>query len=351
MNSTNENNRFSTKNFNAFELSKYLKLHGRTLLDEKFNALNIYWTASGIEFNFEGTQVCAEFSADYWNEENAAYVTVILDGEKINKIMLQKEIKWYELANNLKPQKHNIKILKNTEAQCNIVSLYNLKISGAFLPYPKAAERKIEFLGDSITCGAGNLSAESDDRKYEDGLQTYAAFTANALNADYNVLSASGWGLVCSANGSTEQTIPFIYNEICSTPNNGINRDKEWDFSNFKPDIVVVNLGTNDANPNAGVSEAQYKKGIVDFVKKLRQRNNNARILWAVGMMGNEYGIAIEKAISELKSNGIDNVFYLEFEHLTDDEYKGYNWHPNVKSNEIAGNTLTKKIQEIMDWK
>ena len=63
---------------------------------------------------------------------------------------------------------------------------------------------KIEFIGDSITCGYG-VDDEDENHQFttatEDVTKAYAYKTAKALDAEYSMFSASGYGIV---SGYTE---------------------------------------------------------------------------------------------------------------------------------------------------
>ncbi len=55
----------------------------------------------------------------------------------------------------------------------------------------------------------------------------------------------------------------------------------EWDFSKHQPDVVVVNLGTNDDSycKNDSTRQEEYKTEYVEFIKEIRQNNPNAAII------------------------------------------------------------------------
>jgi hypothetical protein len=66
---------------------------------------------------------------------------------------------------------------------------------------------RIEFYGDSITCGYGNIaptSWEDFSTSTEDGMQTYAFLTAEALDAECTVLAKSGIPVNQTVYGKSE---------------------------------------------------------------------------------------------------------------------------------------------------
>ena len=119
--------------------------------------------------------------------------------------------------------------------------LESLSVDGAFLPVTPRTDRFIEFYGDSITCGYGNLAPASTvgfSTKTENGLQTYAYLTSEALGADCSVLSGSGLA-VCQSVFSNGVLIPDLISRASY-----YNSDAY--ISARVPQAVVVYGGIND---------------------------------------------------------------------------------------------------------
>ena len=135
----------------------------------------------------------------------------------------------------------------------------------------------IEFVGDSITCGYG-----VDDENYEhhfstkteDVTKAYAYKAAEALNADYSMVAISGYGIISGYTEGDEpipeQTIPQYYDTLgfsyggfgASKP-----QDIKWDFTKRQPDIIVINLGTNDSSYIKGYDDRHdYFSGSIRYL-------------------------------------------------------------------------------------
>ncbi len=102
-------------------------------------------------------------------------------------------------------------------------------------------KRKIEFFGNSITCGyaINDKVHDSPNGYYENNYDAYAAITARHFNAQYHCTSKSGIGIIVSW---FPLIMPEMYDRLDPTDS-----ASKWDFSKYTPDLVVINLLQNDS--------------------------------------------------------------------------------------------------------
>ncbi len=292
-------------------------------------------TASGIEFN--GVMQGTVYIDVKTNAET--YFTVFVDGVR------QKTR--YAVSGGRHPQRiaiaeikeageHNIRILKQTEARYSTAELHTLVIDGHLTAAPENRDYYIEFIGDSITCGMGNLgtsvNTDAQNATYEDGTYTYAFLAAEDLGADCSVVSQSGIGIA----KSWFDPIKDFYTKLSYC------RDKDTDYSFSRvPDMVVINLGTNDHFLESE-SEA-VTAGAVELMELVRSSYGaEVTILWAYGAMGECMFDAVSAAIDTLggESAGIYSC------RLTENTSGAAN-HPNKSGHIIASTDLKNFIIEI----
>ena len=95
------------------------------------------------------------------------------------------------------------------------------------------------------------------------------------IGAVYHCISQSGWGVFCSWEGNEQQAIPLYYEQVCGLLNGERNKElgalEKWDFQKFQPDVVVVNLGTNDGSGTRDMEKVE--KAVIDFLRKIRACN------------------------------------------------------------------------------
>lgn len=340
-----------------------VKLLGRTII-EKGQILMCY-SSTGAEFNVNAKYLEVTFGGDSGvssNTDNAARVAVFVNGERLVDEMLTQRSTTLTVFNNPEPVEALVQVLKISESANSLASIQAITTDsdGIITPAP-ARDLKIEFIGDSITCGYGvdDLVKEHHFKtSTEDNTKTYAYKTAAALDADYSMVSLSGWGIISGYSGdgtkNKNSALPPQYSKLGyswgSTIASVRPQTREWDFSLFQPDFVVVNLGTNDASYTKGDQKKinEYKDGYVDFLKDIREKNPSAKIICALGIMGADLYPAIEEAVTDYKAaSGDEQVYALRFANQNMADGIAADWHPSEKTHAKAAALLVNYINGL----
>lgn len=340
-----------------------VKLIGRTAEDE-----GILWlalSASGIEFSYNGTGFSVNVFGDNTisqGRDKQPRFAVYVDGERIADEQVTEPQKLYEFTTSENDKPTTVKILKLSEAAESAMALGKITVTGTDVKPTAEKELKIEFIGDSITCGYGvddEVKEHHFSTSTEDATKAWAYKAAQKLDADYSLVSYSGHGIISGYSGNgekvTSQLVPDVYESFakCYTNHNGVFDvySSKWDFSRFQPDFVVINLGTNDASYCGSDKEraADYTAQYVEFLKKVRKNNPEAHIICALGVMGDSLYSAMIAAVNGYTAEtGDDNISSL---HLTPQNGStGYaaDWHPTEATHEIASDELVAEIQRIL---
>lgn len=352
----------SQKNFAADE--QHVKLIGRTGEAEGIRWLAL--SASGVEFTFTGTSAAFTIVGDNMttNAEKQARYAVYINGEQTMDNLVDSAEATVTVFTADEAAETTVKLLKLSEAQESTMGIKDISITSIGEAKPTAAkDLKIEFIGDSITCGYG---VDDEDRDHhfkcstEDATKAYAFKTAQALDADYSLVSYSGNGIISGysndGNRVTSQLVPDVYTKFAKSWGNynGMFNvsDLDWDFSKFQPNYVVINLGTNDASYTKGDKEKvmEYIDGYVDFLKVVREKNPDAHIICSLGVMGADLMVGVKKAAEKYtEETGDTNVSTFQFK-TQDGNANGYaaDWHPTAKTHDIAAAELTEYIKSLM---
>lgn len=254
-----------------------IKIHGRTT--DNREPLTLFWTASGFECNVSGSELWVEVEVTYDTYE--PWFSYMINDNWIGRQMLTKGRYWICLFRGMSSEKiKNVKFIKDLQAMSDdansLIHIHALRYDGVFYPVVEKL-LKIEFIGDSITSGEGLFGAKREEDwipMFFSALRDYAYLTAKALDAEYRVFSQSGWGITGSWDNNPNCAIPNYYREICSVMKGEqiekMGGHKTHDFSKWQPDVVVVNLGTNDAS-------AFEQPGWTDETTKIcyKMRKNN----------------------------------------------------------------------------
>lgn len=316
----------------------------------------IYWTGSSVKLQVQSTStVKALLSDEYGN--NYFYVIVDGKGDSAVKIKVLKEKQWYTLAANLDGGKHSIELFKVTNTDFITTRFFGFETdAGArILKAAKKPARKIEFFGNSITCGhaAENESHDSGAPEFFNNYRAYGAITARHFNAQYHCTSKSGIGITISW---FPEVMPDIYDRL-----NPADSNSKWDFNRFTPDIVVVNLFQNDSwltnmpdHPqfkarfgNTKPSEEFIIDAYKDFIRSLRNKYPAAHIICSLGNMdatreGSKWPGYINTAVASLQDEKIVTHFFA---------YKNTPGHPVIKEQQAMADDLINFIESEKYWK
>ncbi len=343
---------------------EYVKLLGRTSFKKGIRYLS--YSCSGIEFEMVGTkaEVVLWTDGEKWEKHLKAWMAVFINDEKEprQRFCLEQEEASYVLFESEKEERVKIKLVKYSEAAFAKVGIKALNIEGQ-APTPTANKKlKIEFIGDSITCGYGNegrLNIDQFNTAQENPYLAYAAQTAEALEADYHLVSWSGIGILSSwvdesmseEPNRREQLMPQLY-PYTNLALAEVTGDKQlWDFNAFSPDYVIIHLGTNDASYTRGIQarEAIFEATYYQFLLMVRMYHPDAHIICALGGMSTELYRAIEHAVESFKQMQDDQeIECFMFENQKEADGIGTDSHPSLKTHQKMKESLVQKIQKTM---
>ncbi|MBQ8752376.1 MAG: hypothetical protein IJZ13_04650, partial [Clostridia bacterium] len=329
-----------------------LKYTGRTMVVPGEAYLD--WSASGLELAVTGGTVEAQlYGVDLGDNNQRVYMAVYVNGRRTKTFYLENGLAWYTLAETLPENTVSaVRLVRLTEASQGKASLFDLKVTGKLAPRPADKPHRIEWIGDSLTCGYGVLGASQADpflASTEDVTKTYAWLCAEALNAEMSVVAASGYGIGSNWAGKEEQLIPDVFPYY-----NSLSRSitEKWEYSRYQPELVVINLGTNDFNGCQGSDEgaSRVRKGIVRFLTALRAAYPDATICWVYGFCGDGYGNVIRQSV-EAFAAADGNAAYIpvSVQNAAKNGY-GSGWHPNAASNEDCAAELLPQLKKLMNW-
>ncbi|GGO07838.1 SGNH/GDSL hydrolase family protein [Saccharibacillus kuerlensis] len=349
------------KSFKAAD--KHVKKLGRTY--EYNEALWLALSGSGAEFSFYGKKAEIVFKGDNIavGSVNLARIGIYVNGIRVIDDQIDQALKSYTVFESDIEQNVVVTIVKLSEAAMSTVGILDLRVDteGGIVPTPNKRPR-IEFIGDSITCGYGvdnNRGTDSFTTAMEDVTQAYAYLTAQALNADYSMVSYSGYGII---SGYTENDtkllthlIPDYYEKFAKSEGRLDGTldplNIEWDFTRFVPDLIVVNLGTND-NSYTGDRvnrQTEFSQKYTEFLKQVRRQNAHVPILCTLGIMGDRLYPFVEQAVSRyIEDTGEDGISVMKFEVQRDEDGYGADFHPSKLTHAKAAEKLVRQIKQIL---
>lgn len=328
--------------------------------------LLLAFSGTGVEFAFSGASCRVEIAGDDRAQTpeaaaDRARIAIWLDGKRTVDAMINASVQVFCLA--AEAGEHVVRIVKLSETAMSVCMIRSIRADNIRPTAHKA--HLIEFVGDSITCGYG---VDDEDAAHhfttatEDVTRAYAYQTAMALDADYSMVSISGYGIISGYTDTAEapvtgQLLPdyyeklgFSYGKCCGAP---APQEIPWDFSVRQPELIVVNLGTNDDSycldhPDR---QAQYCSAYAAFLKRLRRCNPSARLLCTLGIMGDRLYPYVEKAAAAyVDQTGDRNISCMAFvPQLPEDGYAA-DYHPTQATHTKAAGRLADEIRRLTGW-
>ncbi len=316
------------------------------------------WSGSELVARFSGTSVSVELDDPTGNDRFA----VVIDGSVLgNKLVASPGRHRYELAAGLAPGTHEVRLHRLTEASQGETTFFGFRLGpgGALVAPPPRAARRIEVIGDSISAGYGDEGSDASchfSPDTENHYLTYEAIAARGLGADLVTIAWSGKGVFSNRGSDTDTVVmPVLWTRILPERPGSV-----WDFAGPAPDVVVINLGTNDFAP--GVKDvAPFAAAYAGFVRDVRARYPKATLFCTVGPMLTDKWPAGRKALSTaqrdvrgtvdaLRREGDTRVRYLEFAAQTAESGYGCDWHPSMRTHARMARELDTAVRSAMGW-
>jgi len=329
-----------------------VKVYGRCILLEN-EALSCDFSASGIEFKaYCSGQVSVDVrvtSPTYGTEPEkpfSCYYTVWVDGVRNDARRSEEDPRenglridgegTLVLAEALPEGWHTFRVLKQNNVLRCISELQAVWLAGEFGERPADRKVLIEYIGDSLSCGSGNLgTAEWGDVSinYEESTRGYAYMTADALGADWNIVARPGIGVVFAT--VNKNNMSEIYHLQCFWRSDETEQKVER-----IPDLVVIYLGTNDNRQlkrepeTAPVFEKAFRH-LVDTVIERYGADTPILLLKSRSLVDEA------KDVIRGIASDYNNVNFMPFTH----HLGGAEGHPNLEEHHMEAEDLIEALK------
>lgn len=323
--------------------------------DDKFMCS---YSGSSIRFQFEGQALKLHMWHYEGGEPFSYYRVQVDDSVFVWEIAVGDNLLEIDELND---EMHKVELFRRTEALVGIDYFMGIDIlNGGLMPFEHPAKPYILFLGNSITCGYGNVvsTLQPDTTTFtpahEDHYQSYAAITARNLEVDHHSISYSGKGVYRNFNLDTVETVLWFYEKI--HPFASVN--STWGFEN-DPFLIVLNLGTNDFSRRLPPPREKFINKYLLLLKGLKHKHPDIPFLVTIGpMLNDEYPeganllSTIKNYLEEIQEKATNdlglNVRLLYYEPQSPPY--GEHYHPTIATHQKMADTLTAFIQSNYKW-
>lgn len=353
------------------------------------------WSGNFMSARFEGSLVTWGFEAGV-----EIVFEVIIDGAAPQEVILggkRPATSTHELSSGV----HEITVMRSSEALFGAGSFVPFTFPGGRQLPPTERPRRIEYIGDSITCGYGNegenatcpYDVEERREKNADGTETvvkiprtqnvalaYGSLAAAALDADAVTLCFSGKGMIQNYREQTGEYVPL-------EPGQGADPDAKtlipdyykrtfasepqspaWDFTKEpEPAVVVINVGTNDFSRDVdqnsvaeGLDLNAFQDGYRRFVDVVRGKRPKAHIFLALPPMvtdkfpldnaRTDFRRILNTIVREMNAAGDSQVYFIELVEMGTRYGLGCDYHPNLEVHRIMAQQVAGAIRTKTCW-
>ncbi|MDB5014539.1 MAG: family lipase [Daejeonella sp.] len=324
---------------------------------QRDSSQNLELISSAVHFGFSFTGKEFAIYASLANLDGHNYLQYEVDGAYQKRIRVEGNSKAPIILSVPTEGPHTVWIFKATEAHTGPIFIQKIEAKNI-----KAIENTtaplIEFIGNSITCGAAADDSEvpCGTGEYHDQHNAYQAYgprLARELKANFILSSVSGIGVYRNWN-SNGPTMPQVY-EKADFQESGT---RMWDFNAYSPKVVSIALGTNDFSNGDGKKERwpfdsmTFINKYVLFIQAVKGKYPNAKIaLLSSPMINGSTRFTLQNCLTAVKEK-IDLLYPADkpvalffFEPM---QARGCSGHPNVEDHGLMANQLLPFFEKLI---
>lgn len=250
--------------------------------------------------------------------------------------------------------RHTAHVMYCIEGYEYLPEFWGFITDGQLIAPPAIPSKKFEFIGNSITCGYGNEGRIGEPFLFEteNHYYGYVQLTMRRLEAVASIIARSGIGAYRNygqaKTGSPGYNMPAQYEYTLYN-----DHSERWDFSRWQPDVVCVNLGTNDLSTEP-YDTALLKQGYKKILEQVRTGNPKAKIVFLCGPMLHNKELEICKQLlnevtAEAHKAGDKQVYRFDFTPLDDSLSYGTDWHPGLRQHLKMADELTPFLRKLLE--
>jgi lysophospholipase L1-like esterase len=238
------------------------------------------WSGTGLAFASEAENLSFLLSDhsmgkdDYGRQIQGRYAVLV--NNNVYAVLEGKKGKERYSLYGLPSGKKEIKLLRLNEAMVSFTVFKGIYADRPLTEAKKENTLKLEFIGNSITTGYGNMPDSIPchfSPKTQNFLQSYAYLLADKLKADISTVAWSGRGLARNYDKTETGVLPELY--AYAVP---YQQKIEWELNSWQPDVVLIHLGTNDFAHEIPVEDLWVKR-YLNFLDEIYAHYPRSRFL------------------------------------------------------------------------
>jgi lysophospholipase L1-like esterase len=251
---------------------------------------------------------------------------------------------------------HTFEIIKRTETWQGILTFESISLPDGvmLLPPPMRSARKLMFVGDSVTCGAGvnnNATCKPDpENPANDVYNSYGLLLGRRLDAETQLVCYGGRGVVRDYRGLAIEDNVLNAPQFLSlaVPSDAPEGRVAWDATRFQPDAILFSLGTNDFNlqKTKPLDEPKWVEAYAGLLRSARVLYPKAKFLVTEGAIVTDPLLRsmLQKAVEQ---SGDPQVSYVPSQHYPGN---GCDGHPTAAQHLQMTDDLDPVFRVNLGW-
>ncbi len=335
-----------------------------------YNARGACWfsySGCGVEFRCNGTSLSLTLlveNGDALEERHKPRIAVFVNDEMVVDTALEDAKQTIAVPFYAFDNEAVVRVVKLSESMYSCVGISDIRLYGSMDILPtERTKQVIEFIGDSITAGFG---VDHEKRKgefstrTENYSKTYAYLTAEALGAEGYGIAYSGYGVVSGWTSTGKINDQNVLAKHYTKAVEGITVGgvtPSWYFEAPLPDLIVINLGTNDHTYCTTKARCkEFEKAYKQLLKLVCEKNPGVPVVCILGDMNDTMYPHIEKAVKSFTEKHTEaTVLCTPIDFNMAKLGVVLHGHPTAESNEHAAGELTaylwKNLSDRLDPK
>jgi len=305
-------------------------------------------------FDWPKVSITAEFSGKSVGillKDGGNNYNVFVDGKLNQTIITKPEVERYDVKG-LSSGSHLLRVVKRTEASWGIAVFKGLVLDkdGTLEEPPAPSKRRIEIIGDSLSCGYGNEGPGlecKELRPYQNSDQAYGAFLERDLSAEVRITAISGKGVVRNYGDkakSSPDPMPSFYDRTLAG-----DVTLKWDFGQWIPGAFILFLGSNDFSTEPYPDQEFFVKAYKNLIQVVRKNYPKVQIFCIGRPDLSNMGTFVEDAVKAETAKGDLRINYISIPPFRQDEL-GCDWHPKVVAHRKLADYLLPTFEKTMKW-
>ncbi|MDE6801676.1 MAG: endoglucanase [Muribaculaceae bacterium] len=307
------------------------------------------WAGVYLETRLNGSDLDIRLS-----DTGKSYYNVFVDGDLHKVVQSIGNDTIINFVSGLKGSKpHSLRIQKRTEGETGRTTLHELLIpaKASLAEEPRTRTRLIEIIGNSLTAGFGT---EGKDRSEPWSVETlncdlsYSTILPRYFDADYSLIAHSGRGVARNYGDSVRTSAVTMKHKFLQTYD--MDTLSRWDFNRYTPDLVIINLGSNDFSTEPHPYRSEFVGAYKELIGEIREAYGQKPILCVFPPTMNAVAYPyMEEIVRDLADPDVHLVRLpdLMMNNTTD---LGSVWHPNYNGQRKMAMCLIPVVSTITGW-